>query len=402
VLSVLFFQTMQKAFTEYPAQAFSDSLPNGRASGCFRVEAEALVFNVQTRTILVPLNGLQLKLGGAANRLIFISHTYVPDWQFYTADTSFLDAPLLQDHPEVQGVRVAKRRHHGAVWAGVGAAVMLLILSVLGIYWSLDGASALAARRIPAAWELKLGESAFAQYRLQHEFMDDKQAVALLTPLTRSLTAALPDSRYTMRFHIVDDPAINAFALPGGYMVINTGLILNARRAEELQGVLAHEISHVTEQHGLRSVIRGTGVFVIAQAFFGDASGLLALLANAGPVLLNQTYSRDFEREADAKAYGLLTKAQINPHGMTDFFRVILAEEKKALAKIEDANTRELIDKTKGFVSSHPDTEERIANLEKQMAKDQKSTWRNDQEPFLALKQAVQVFVSEKQESEKK
>lgn len=381
----------------FPAHAFHASLPKGRASGTLNVGPMGIEFVHATATVTLPLAGLELKLGGASNRLIFCTHPARPEWQIYTADHGLLKAPALAGHPAVQAVGGARVRHHSMVWGSIAAVLALIVVAGFLLYGSLDAMSAMAARRIPAEWEQKLGQSVMAQYRMQHELLDDKETKALLGPLTAPLAAAMADKRHALHFHVVNDPAINAFALPGGYIVVNSGLILKAGRAEEVQGVIGHEIAHVTGQHGLRAVIRSTGVYVMAQALIGDASGLLAALANAGPLLLNQKYSRDFEREADAEGYALLKRAHVDPRGMTDFFRTILEEEKKQLAKIEDEKARAAMDTAMIYFGSHPETEERIAGLEKKMAKDSRSGWRNDSAAFLALQARVKEFVSEKE-----
>lgn len=385
---------------EFSAHAFHASLPKGKSSGSLRVYEHGLVFSNGTQSVTLPLQGLEMKLGGAGNRLVFCTHAAFPGWQVYTADRNLLKAPALAGTPALRGVAGAAIKHRAFSWGLIVGSLVTVALVGLLAWWSLDGLSAVAARRVPADWEDKLGKSVIAQYRLGHDFMDEKQANALLAPLTRPLVDAQPGRKYKMHFYVVNDPAINAFALPGGYVVINSALILRAERAEELQGVLGHEISHVTQQHGLRAVIRSTGVYVIAQTLIGDASGLVALLANAGPLLLNQKYSRDFERDADSKGYELLKRANVDPRGMADFFRTVLAEEKKQLAKIPDDKARQALESAKGFIGSHPETEERIATLQKRLAKEPVSGWRNNQADFLTLKAQVKAFVSENKNSE--
>lgn len=381
----------------FSAHAFHASLPNGRASGTLQVSPMGLQFVRDGATVTLPLSGLQLKLGGAGNRLIFCTHPARPEWQLYTADHNLLRAPALLGHPAVQAVGDARVRHHSLLWGSVVGVLALVVLAGFLLYSSLDAMSAMAARRIPAEWEQKLGQSVMAQYRLQHELLDEKDTKALLGPLVTPLAAAMNDKRHTLHLHIVEDPAINAFALPGGYVVVNSGLILRARHAGELQGVLGHEIAHVTGQHGMRAVIRSTGVYVVAQALVGDASGLLAALANAGPLLLNQKYSRDFEREADAEGFALLRRARVDPRGMADFFRTILEEEKKQMEKIKDERARVAMDTAMVYFGSHPETEERIANLEKKTAAEPSSGWRDDEAAFQALQARVKDFVSEKE-----
>lgn len=380
---------------EFSAHAFHPSLAGGKASGSLRVYEHGLVFSSGTQTVTLPLNGLSLKLGGAGNRLVFCTHPAFAEWQIYTADRGLLKLPVLAGHQGLADVKAQKRRHHGTFWGLLTAGLVAVVLLGLGLWWSLDGMSAVAAKQVPLEWEDKLGSSVIAQYRLGKDLMPDKEARAQLKPLTEPLVQALPkkDRQYTLHFHIVNDPAINAFALPGGYIVINSGLILNAKTATELQGVLGHEIAHVTEQHGLRAVIRSTGIYVIAQTLIGDASGLIAVAANAGPLLLNMKYSRDFERDADAKGFELLKRAQIDPRGMVAFFRTVEAEQKKQMDKIPDENARRAMEAAQGLIGSHPETIERITTLQKRADSEPATGWRYDQVAFLALQESVKEFV---------
>lgn len=380
---------------EFPAQAFHPDLPKGQAGATVRLEPYHLRCEVGGQRISLPLPGLQLKLGGASDRLVFFSHPDLPDWLFYTAELRMLETPPLASLPAALAVRKTHRRRTLGFLGSLVAVILVCLLGLVAVYGSLDGLSGTLARRLPAAWEQKLGESALAQFRLEHRFVDDSVALPLLQPLTQPLLQALGETRHPMKFHLVDDPAINAFALPGGAMVINTGLILSAPRADALQGVIAHEIAHVVEQHGVRSVIRSAGIFVVVQALVGDASGLLAVLANAGPMLINQAYSRDFEREADDKGYALLRRAGVDPQGMADFFRLVLAEEKKQIEAITDETSRELFAQSRRFLSTHPETEARIRAIEARRKTDGAGNWRSDQAAFIALKHAVQAYVSQ-------
>ncbi|HET8731025.1 MAG TPA: M48 family metallopeptidase [Moraxellaceae bacterium] len=384
------------------AHAFHSSLPGGRVGGTLRVFEHGLVFSRGDggAGVTLPLNGLQLMRGGAANRLVFCTHPACPGWQVYTADHSFLTSPALAAHPALAAMRATRRRQHLRFWVMTVGGLAMLALMLVALWWSLDGISRLAARQVPASAEARLGETAIEQYRLGKSWMNERTSSALLAPLTDPLAAALPTHRYTLHFYIANDPVINAFALPGGYVVINSGLILQARDATELQGVLAHEISHVTAQHGIRAIIRSTGLFVVVQALLGDASGLVAVMASAAPMLINQKYSRDFEREADASGYDLLRRARIDPHGMVAFFRVVLAGEQRQLAQVKDARARQVMEATRSFLGTHPDTPERIATLEKKLTGEPHTGWRNDQAAFDELQAAVRHFVSDTRSQE--
>lgn len=359
-----------------------------------RVWDHGLVFSHGNQSVTLPLEGLQMTLGGAGNRLLFCTHPARPGWQVYTADLALLKTPLLQNHPALQAINGQKRRHRTTFWGLLAGGLGALVLAVMLIWWSLDGMSALAAKRVPVEWEDKLGAGVIAQYRLGKDFMPEKEAAALLAPLTTALTDAMPEKRYQIRFYVVNDPSINAFALPGGHVVIHSALALRAGTAAELQGVLAHEIAHVTEQHGLRAVIRSTGLYVIAQTLLGDASGLVAVMANAGPLLLNQKYSRDFERAADSEGYELLKRARIDPRGLTAFFATIQAEEKRQKEKITDENARKAMEVAQDFLATHPGTGERIAAIQEKLKSEPATGWRDDETAFLALQESVRQFVA--------
>src|SRR5690606_32430743 len=120
-----------------------------------------------------------------------------------------------------------------------------------------------------------------------------------------------------------------------------------AETPEEVAGVVAHEIAHVTEQHSMRQIISSTGLFLIIQAFLGDASGLLGALADNSYFLLNQKFSRDHEREADEKGMELLIAANIDPQGMISFFETLEEEHADMPSALN-------------MISTHPATKERI------------------------------------------
>lgn len=374
----------------YAANAFHPDFAKGRASGELCITETAAVFNGGAKQITLPLNGLSITLGGASDRLIFFAHPQLPDISIYTADLNALRDPVLRAHPELTtaiGAAKRKRSHNRALLL---AAVLAVVALPLLILLNLNGLTAIAARQVPAEWEQKLGRSAFAQYRLQHELIDDKATQAALLAVTQPLTAAIADARYPFEFHIVNDSGLNAFALPGGVVVINSGLIQRADSANELLGVLAHEISHVTQRHGVRNIISSAGIVLTAQVLIGDASGLLATLASAAPLLLNQSYSRDFERDADTHGVALMRAAQIDPSGLETFFQKVIAHEKKLQEQVGNEDAAAALKTLAQFVSTHPATEERIERIRK-LTRDAHGPYRDFEPAFAHLKTQVAI-----------
>jgi len=339
--------------TEYSCHSYNKDLPNGKSSGTFTATPSGLQFSVKGKQISVPYAGCTIEIGGASDRIVFFRHPLVKDWTFYTSDRRVLEDPYLKEHPELtaQVKQVKQKRQKHFVYIALAFLLVIGIPSLL--IFRMDWVSKQIAHHIPAEWD-----------------------------------------PYTYRFHIAHDATMNAFALPGGYIVIHSQLILEADNAEELLGVLAHEIIHVEEQHGIRNVIGAAGIYTVISAFFGDLSGIFATVAGAAPFLLNQSYSRDFERESDKKGFELLVAANIDPRGLASFFEKLMEKEKKMLEDIEDENTRGAIEKAMGFLSTHPATDERVAYLN-ELTSGTSGEFRGFDAPFKTLQDQVRDFVVE-------
>ena len=383
----------------YAGHAFHSKFDKGRSSGDIQVDASGVHFSCEQGKTCLPLLGLSVTLGGASDRLVFLSHPSVADWNIYTADRSILNDSTLQDEPELlPQIHLAhgKRIFNHGVFVGVGL-LLLLPLLLLVLFW--QELSFVAARQVPASWESELGETTMIQYSADHDILDEASTEALLLPLIQPLLDAVETDRYTYQVKISDAEEINAFALPGGFIVIHSGLILEAETAEEMLGVVAHEIAHVTEQHGLRNIISTAGTFVIVNALLGDVSGLLALIADAAPLLLRQSYSREFEADADEKGFELLQRADIDPSGLVDFFEKIKAEQES-----NKGGSTENDDEAEGFfrlLSSHPATDQRIADMNESL---KNSNWDNRRHDFSVafarLQERVIAFSSENKPQE--
>lgn len=392
---------MNTTTRSYDAHAFHDSLPNGRCSGQLSINMMEVRFSSRHGHCALPLGGLQLRLGGASDRLVYFSHPSKTDWTCYTADRTVLKDPQLNADPMLQALTAKmtrKRVYNWAVLAVVGAFILMLPVAV---FVSMDSISAVIARRIPPEWEQQLGQQAYQQYAIQNQMLEAEHANVQLQLLLQPVLQAIAGDRYDFQVMISADSSLNAFALPGGFIVLHSGLVLKADSAEELLGVIAHELSHVTKQHGMRNIIAASSTFLIIQAVIGDVNGLMATLAMAIPMLLNQSYSRGFETEADDAGLGLLQRAHINPRGMSDFFEKILAREREMLANIEDDDTRMMLETGMGFLSSHPATEDRIASISNQIKLLPGQEYKNLDSVFEKLQTAVKQFVTETEEDVK-
>ncbi len=216
-----------------------------------------------------------------------------------------------------------------------------------------------AAGFIPVSWEEALGEKtreavadllsdAPARTRWRDQGPGARALQALATRLAGDDTAG-----YDFRVSLLQSTLVNAFALPGGYIVITTGLVRQCASPDELAGVLAHEMGHVTERHTTRGMIRSEFIAFIGRIATGG-SDVLGTLNSAGSALLTKRFSRDDERKADLLGAQRLAKAGIDPAGMGLFFSRLPREERAD---------------SFAYFSSHPSNAERIASMAAEAAK---------------------------------
>ena len=218
--------------------------------------------------------------------------------------------------------------------------VVLPLLLLGALLWEHDRIAAWAVSHIPVAQERKLGETVFAQTRARLKLIEGAPA-AMVREIGARLTKG---SAYEYEFFVADDATVNAFAMPGGFVVVHSGLLALAANAEEVAGVLAHEVQHVEKRHSLKAMAKSAGLTVLVSAVFGDLGGLLSL----GQDLVGLKFSREHETEADAEGLKALVAAGIVPNGMRDFFRKMGEKESLNL----------------GWLSSHPASENRFAAID--------------------------------------
>jgi beta-barrel assembly-enhancing protease len=168
------------------------------------------------------------------------------------------------------------------------------------------------------------------------------------------LIEVLPKDGTEFKLHVMDEEEPNAFALPGGHMIVTTGLLRLADRPEQIVGVLAHEVAHVTQRHAIRQQIAAAGPTLIFQVFLSSRGGLLSLLSGGSQLLIEQSFSQEYEIEADDVGWNYLVAASIDPRGLAEMLHKFKLEEER----------RKESPGLQAF-SSHPATDKRIRRLEK-------------------------------------
>lgn len=341
--------------SSYEGRAYHESFPGGKGEGTITLTDDLLRFEGGGKSVTFPLERVTIERGGAAQRLIFFRESSQPDWTVFTGDDVILKDPVLAARPETAAQLRGLRKKY-LVTGGIIAGLLLMIgLAVIGALKLKDPIVKIVADRVPLSWEKKLGDAVFAQVSMGSRFITtpeiDKQLDALVAPLMKGVR----EKRYDFKFHIVAQSDVNAFALPGGNVIIHTGLIALADSPEEVLGVLAHEIAHVSRRHSVRQIIQTAGLYLVVQSFFGDMSGMIAVIADQGAFLASRQFSRDFETEADETGWGYLVAADIDPRGMASFFRKLHAK----------GDFKGRLETALSFMSTHPASKERADNLDK-------------------------------------
>ena len=234
--------------------------------------------------------------------------------------------PELMVHLDrtAQEVRRARQRHRGLWAAGIVSMTGLVLVLWLGSDWMAEW----TVKRIPVEWENQLGAVAYRQMVSGQTVLKEHAAVAAVQEMTRRLIEQVPDNPYKFEVSVVRSDVVNAFALPGGYVVVFTGLIQKAESGEEVAGVLGHEISHVLKRHGMERIIKQLGFAAVVTILLGDQQGLIGLAQQLGMELVTLKFSREQETEADLSGLRLLHSAKIAPDGMIRFFNRLSEQDK--------------------------------------------------------------------------
>ena len=209
--------------------------------------------------------------------------------------------------------------------------------------------------------EIALGKQLAQEVERSSKLIDDPIVTEYVNRVGQNLVRN-SDARGPFTIKVIDSDEVNAFALPGGFFYVNSGLILRAQEESELAGVMAHEISHVAARHGTKNATKSEilQLTTIPLVFLGPAGlagyGLYEGLNVALPLTFLK-FSRDAEREADFLGLQYMYKAGYDPNAYITFFERIQADEKRRPGTIPKA------------FSTHPPTPERIENAQKEIAR---------------------------------
>jgi predicted Zn-dependent protease len=234
--------------------------------------------------------------------------------------------------------------------------------------------------------EVEMGQQESAQIQQQLPLVQDPVINQYVNALGNQIASHTSRSDLQWQFYVVNTDVVNAFALPGGIIYVNRGVLERADKMDELAGVLGHEIEHVVERHSVKQMeqMQGANVGVaLACALTNICNNEAAAAAiNIGGTAVFAKFSRQDEVQADEGGFRNVMNAGISPEGMLTFFQKLLAEEQQS-----GSNSA-----VSSWFSDHPGTQDRIADIQRMLAQVPASTLRNlttDTPAFETMKRRV-------------
>lgn len=210
----------------------------------------------------------------------------------------------------------------------------------------------LSACDVSQEQEIAIGKQNAEQIDQQLPLVTDPDVEEFVNMLGRAMASNSSRADLGWQFRVVDSRQVNAFALPGGFIYVNRGLIERADNVSELAGVLGHEIGHVTRRHSVQQMEKaqkaniGVAVLCTLTSVCNGTVGQVAI--NVGGGLMMAKYSRKAEQEADSEAVVHVIAAGIDPNGIPSFFEELIAERARRPGGVE------------GWFNTHPLEESRV------------------------------------------
>ncbi len=324
-------------------------------------QGERVVIEVRARTLTVAfadgrredigMSSLRARAGGWRGDALQL------EW----GDTAqpfvlFVHDPILIRALEAQlGSRIAGARGDRArVPRGALVAVIAIVMAMVGVVVLVATQAGplvnLAVRRIPVTWEARLGEQSLPAVLAGAKELHDGEVVRTVQDLGDRLVAQV-ESPYAFTWHVAQSPQVNALALPGGHVVVFTGLVAMSETPEELAGVLAHEIQHVVGRHSLRAMVRGLSLRALLGMALGGTGDAGSMVVGLAEHLGSLRFSREQEAQADRDGLALLQRCGIAGGGMADFFERLARTSGEVPA----------------FLSTHPGSEDRARRIRAQL-----------------------------------
>jgi predicted Zn-dependent protease len=270
----------------------------------------------------------------------------------YPENNSGAYLQLKHDHPQT-GKLLSDIEYHNGTWykklirQRLAVLVTFMIALVVGLYLLIVNlVPFIGSKIITTESEIEMGNNLKAMMIEEEKLIGAEIDSAGTLKLQAFANKLKLSKEYPIRLTLLKSKTVNAYALPGGQVVVYSGMLDKISRPETLVALLAHESTHVNERHTLRSLLRSAANGIILSIIFNDASGVSAAVVSNAETLNGLSYSRSLEEEADSKGMELMIENGVNADGMRELMKLLK----------EEGDVPENL----SFLSTHPLTESRI------------------------------------------
>jgi predicted Zn-dependent protease len=278
----------------------------------------------------------------------------------------------LAAHNQPEEVKKEERRPLVTYAPFFITASVVLLVALAGYFLFLPWLGRQLIGFIPVSVETQLGDALSRQYVLQYKANDSATYYA-----NKFCEQIRFNTVYPIHVEVLESEELNAFALPGGRTFVYSGLLKKLDNYDELAALLGHEASHVIHRHSLKSILRSAAAGVVISALFGNISEISAWVLSRADDFKQLDYSRELETEADDEGFKLMLQNGVDPNGMLRLLKLLKKEGAEMPAMMK-------------YLSTHPETDERIANIEgKPEIKNKYSEKEKLQKLFVRLKAHV-------------
>lgn len=235
---------------------------------------------------------------------------------------------------------------------GLEIAIGLGVLVALGFGVIVGGRACAGsiAEALPYSVDREIGALAKTQLLATASECTNPELLSAISEIVERLQPHLDPEHRDITLHVIDDPMVNAFALPGGYLFVTTGILSDVGSPEELIGVIGHEIGHAVKRHGIRRIAQSVWFSLVVASVFSDATGVVEALAGGALDLVSLGFDRDQERESDDFGLALMHAAGYVPNNFPAFF-----------ARLPEHATPQ-------WLTTHPDPGDRATTLRAKIA----------------------------------
>lgn len=345
--------------TQFEGGVFQEAIPGGRASAAIEISASGIEAVTSTgQKFYIAWRDCQLDMGGATGRMVFC-RTADRKTTIFCEDRKFPGALELEAGAELKDeldvIRGKRRSERAQFRFWLVFSLVACVLLLIGGYYGLLAIAKASIVAIPISVDEQIGDLAFDSVAPDGDQVTDPVIVNAVQSMVDRLKphSELKEMKFDVKvFHSAD---VNAFCLPGGRIVVFTGLLKKAKSPEQVAGVLSHEMAHAIKRHGLQQVTQSLGIVVAFELMIGDVGGLVALAVELGKNAALTSYSREYEIEADVTGVRMLHAAGLDPLALAGFFEMLRDEGKDVPAAI-------------AWLSTHPQHEIRIQTIRAELA----------------------------------